>query len=88
MTPEEHLLVITVFAKQLQLIRTLFEILRSHEIVEAGDFDAFFSLITQHEQASGPLFDTAFAFYLRASKRAGVVTGLENYQETGQVSPE
>lgn len=87
MKPEEHLLTISVFAKQLQMFRALFEMLRSAGLADPGDFDAFVELVRRHENASDALFDSAFEFYLEAARHAGVATGLDNYRETGRVSP-
>jgi len=88
MKPEDHLLMIAILAEQLQMFRAVFEMLRSAGLADSGDFDAFVELVRQHEKAGGPLFDTAFEFYLEASKAVGLATGLENYRETGQFSPE
>jgi hypothetical protein len=87
MKPEEHLLMIAIFAEQLQMFRAVFEMFRSAGLADSGDFDAFVELVRQHEKASGPLFENAFDYYLHAAQRAGVVTGLENYRGSGSVSP-
>ncbi len=88
MTPEEHLLFIAVFAKQLQMFRAVFEMFRSAGLADSGDFGAFVELVRRHEKASDVLFQSAFECYLDTAKIAGVVTGLENYRESAQASPE
>lgn len=41
MRSREHMLVITMLAKQTQLIRILFEILKSRELMQGDDVNAF-----------------------------------------------
>jgi hypothetical protein len=41
MTPEEHLLLITMFAKQARQIKVLSEVLKSRGILQGDDLEAF-----------------------------------------------
>ena len=78
MTSKEHLLVLTVIAKQTQLIKSLLDILKSRGIASADDARAFeFAAITD-AASNAALFEREKAGYLRLAKAMGIETGLEN----------
>jgi hypothetical protein len=72
MTSKEHLLMITVVAKQLQIIRTLTEILRSRGILEEDDMPAFGDLIRSDREMSTILLNDASTLYLSVAKGLGI----------------
>jgi hypothetical protein len=76
MTPDEHMLTLTLFAAQLHFFRALFELLQSRGIAEASDFDAFLELVKSKQKAGGDLALSAFEYYLSLAKALGVDTGL------------
>lgn len=77
MTIEEHEMMIAVLVQQLQLTKSILELLKSRDLLDSGDLAAFLSL-TQTQEAGESLVDAAHQLYHRAAKHAGVVTGLES----------
>jgi hypothetical protein len=69
---------IGILTQQLQLFRTLVEVLNSRGVVETGDVQAFLALVQHHQKATEPLVDAAHQMYLEAAQSVGVVTGLES----------
>lgn len=66
MTLQEHELMIGMFAKHLQLIKALAEALKSHGILERGDFAAFVSATTTFAGTADGLIDGRVARVCRA----------------------
>jgi hypothetical protein len=76
MTREEHVLVLAIFTKQQQLIRVLFDMLRSHNLASADDLRAFEFAAIQDEPSKDALLQEMKAFYLDVAKSLGIETGL------------
>jgi hypothetical protein len=76
MTTAEHRLLITLFAKQLQLNRVLTEILKSRGIAQADDLQAFEFLVSEDVLATSDALQTAKKFYLHVAKSLGIDTGV------------
>jgi hypothetical protein len=49
MTQKEHTLMIYMFAQQSMVIKSLVEILKSRNVLDDGDLDAFDALVLRHE---------------------------------------
>jgi hypothetical protein len=75
MKSEEHALMITMFAKQLQLIEALGELLRSRCIMDEGDFDAFRALVHSDPERGGQLLLDAAELYKRVAEGLGIEIG-------------
>jgi hypothetical protein len=73
MRTREHMLIITMLAKQTQLIRTLFEILKSRELIEGDDVDAFEAFLLSDPASTERVLETTKDRYLKAAKSLGVV---------------
>jgi len=78
MRPKEHLLMLTVFAKQNQLIKLLLDILRSRGILTGDDARAFEFSANVDAVSNAALFEEAKQKYLTLAKGLGIETGLEN----------
>jgi len=78
MTTKEHMLVLTLFTKQNQLIKVLLDILKSRGILASDDARAFeFSQVVD-ASSNAAIFAEAKAKYLELAKGLGIETGLEN----------
>ena len=77
MTPEEHLLMVSLFFKQQQAIRILLTMLRSRDLLTADDEDAFVSLQMEDVGSNAAIYEQALETYLKIANAAGVETGLE-----------
>jgi len=77
MTPEEHRLVIWVLARQLQLGKLFIDILKSRNVLEESDVEAFASTVFWDETSNHALYADAKQEYLKIAKELGLVTGLE-----------
>lgn len=77
MTPAEHRLVIWVLARQFQQTKTFLDILKSRNVLEDGDAEAFAASVYLDEASNSALLREAKAEYLRIAKDLEVVTGLE-----------
>jgi hypothetical protein len=78
MTPEEHGLMIGILVRQLQLTKSVLEILYSRGLIEEGDVAAFLALVQSEPQDNAALVDAAHQLYHEAAKHLGVATGLES----------
>ena len=78
MTPEEHMLAVTMLARMYQQIKVFIEILRSRELLDGDDAIAFAALVHTDTPSNASLFQEAAEFYLAAAKKLGVETGLES----------
>ena len=76
MTPEEHGLILAVFARQLQLIKGLAALLESKGILEKGDISAFFSWAQTDERVANDMVQIAREDYYRFAESLGLVTGI------------
>lgn len=74
MTSEEHLLMIYMLARQYRAIKTLLEILRSRDIIERDDFEAFAQALVSGE-VSAALLDEVRGHYLEVAKKLGIQAG-------------
>jgi hypothetical protein len=77
MTTQEHKLIIGLFAKQMQLITILLQILKSRDLVEKDDAQAFEFAVTEDDVSNAALLQRAKASYLQLAKSLGIETGLE-----------
>lgn len=77
MKPEEHRLVIWVLARQLQQAKVFLDILKSRNVLEDGDAEAFASSVYLDEASNSALLREAKAEYLKIAKQMGLKTGLE-----------
>jgi len=77
MTPAEHDLIIAFFARQLQLIKTVMQILKSKEYITDDDFAAFEFAVTGDIVSNAGLLASTKAEYLELAKALGVETGLK-----------
>jgi hypothetical protein len=80
-TPQEHILVMSVWFKQQQAIRILLDMLKSRNILSADDEQAFSFSQTVNAPSNAALFDEVKTNYLALAKSAGIQTGLEQLPE-------
>jgi hypothetical protein len=76
MTPQEHELMATMFAKQLRYIELLVQILRSRGIVEGDDLAAFLSLVRADQGNKTAALRAAKAEYRKAAKEIGLMVSF------------
>jgi hypothetical protein len=81
MTPEEHMLMLSVYFKQQQAIKILLDILKSRSVLTADDEAAFAFAQTQNVGSNAAIFDEAKGSYLTMAHAVGVKTGLEQMAE-------
>ena len=72
MTVQEHQLMIAMFGRQLQLIKALREALKSHGILERGDFAAFISATTTFAGTADGLIDETEKVYRETATQLGI----------------
>jgi hypothetical protein len=77
MTAKEHFLMLTLFTKQMKLIRVLLEILKNHGI-SVDDFEAF-EFAANDPEARAALQKRMWNEYVFLAKAMGIETGLENH---------
>jgi len=77
MTPEEHQLMITMWAKQYQQLKVVVEILKSRGLLEGDDPLAFATLVHSDVAANRALLQESATIYLQTAKEIGVDTGLD-----------
>lgn len=78
MTKEEHMLVLSLFTKQSQMIKVLLDIMKSRGII-AGDDARLYEFSQNLDMTSNvAIFEEAKAKYLALAKGLGIQTGLEN----------
>ena len=77
MTQKEHLLLLTLFTKQQQIIQSLGSLLKSHGLASADDLRAFEFAETQDDHATSVLLQSTKEFYLHVADQLGIATGLE-----------
>lgn len=77
MTPEEHRLVIWVLARQLQQAKVFLDVLKSRNVLEEGDAEAFATSVYLDETSNSALYREAKSEYLKIAKAMGLKTGLE-----------
>jgi hypothetical protein len=81
MTPEEHMLMLSLYFKQQQAIRILLDMLKSRGVLTADDEAAFAFAQTQNTGSNASIFDEAKNSYLTMAHAVGVGTGLEHMPE-------
>lgn len=72
MTPKEHKLVASMFAKQLQYIGFLLEILQSKGITEGDDIAAYLSVSKGDPLRNARALQTAMVEYSKTAKEIGL----------------
>jgi hypothetical protein len=75
-TPEEHKLMITMWAKQYQQLKVVVEILKSRGLLEGDDPMAFATIVHSDAAANKALLQESAELYLQTAKDIGVETGL------------
>ena len=76
MTPQEHTLMISMFATQGHDIQILFELLKSHEIIDASETDAFEFVRRADPIARAQMIDAVAASYFQKAKSLAVHLGI------------
>jgi hypothetical protein len=77
MTPEEHMLILQLYFKQQQAIRTLLNMLRSRDVLTTDDEQAFGSAQMLDVGSNAAIFDEAKRNYLKIAHSVEIQTGLE-----------
>jgi hypothetical protein len=77
MTPKEHLLLLTLIAKQAQHINLLLNVLKSRGIVTGDDARAFEFAASVDARANAALLQREKDSYLQVARGLGLETGLE-----------
>ena len=78
MSKGEHLLMIALFTKQAQFIKTIVQILTSRKIIEQDDAQAFEFAVALDAESNLELFEQARIAYVKLAKGLGIETGLES----------
>lgn len=74
MTQDEHRLIVTMLAQQMQVSMMILEILESRDVLQNDDLAAFSSL----PQPAAPAIERVAAFYEQVSQSLGVDAQLGN----------
>ena len=77
MTREEHLLILTMLARQRLLIKLLIDLLRSRDIILDDDLQAFEFALRQDAASNGDVVREVKAAYLAMAESVGLDTGLK-----------
>jgi hypothetical protein len=75
MTEMEHALMVGVLARQLQITKSILELLNSRDLLDSGDLGAFLAL-TQTQEAAASVVDAARHLYVETAATLGIETGL------------
>jgi len=78
MTPQEHLFMFTLYARQSAKFNILFEILKTRGVVEADDLQAFLAHEVEEAHQHYEWALDAWKSYQFVAEGLGVTTGLEN----------
>jgi hypothetical protein len=76
MTPQEHGLVMGLYAKQLQLIKALTTILESRAVLEKDDMKAFHALMESDVPAAKEIVAQAYETYQSLARAFHIHTGV------------
>lgn len=76
MTPQEHLFMLTMYARQSAKFHVLFEILKTRGVCDADDMIAFFAHVAEETQEHREWFRLAWETYQSTAASLGVTTGL------------
>ena len=72
MTQQEHILIVGLFAKQLQTIKTLVTLLESRGVLEGDDLNAFHAWTASDAKISDDLIDHAEKIYRAIAEPLGI----------------
>ncbi len=72
MTREQHLLLITLFAKQNQSLRVIVEMLQSRGVISADDGLAFQAAVALDLERTSAIFEEAKAAYVQLARALGI----------------
>jgi hypothetical protein len=73
MTPQEHKLMMTMFARQSQMLEILTTVLKREEILKGDDIRAFSEVVILNDDLSKEIALSVAEEYRRAAKAFGVV---------------
>lgn len=80
MTPEEHKMMLMLFAQQNAKFEILFQLLEDRKVIEPDDLLAYHALIFDANHEGMPnVVRAAWEQYQSAAQTHGVTTGLENW---------
>jgi hypothetical protein len=77
MTRDEHLMVLTMLARQQMQIKLILDVLRSREIVSGDDLKAFDFAVRQDAESKLSLLRQVKEVYLAAAAEVGLETGIK-----------
>lgn len=72
MTKQEHMLMITMFAKQLQTTKILLQMMKSREVITADDERAFQALVNEDSAGNTALMQDAANAYAGFAIKLGI----------------
>jgi len=79
MTPQEHLFMLLLFARQNAKFNTLVEVLRASGVVLSDDLEAYRNYTREEKpEQLGELVQQAWAAYQATAASLGITTGLEH----------
>jgi len=76
LTRKEHALILFMLTKLRQQDKLILQLLKSREIVDQGDAEAFEAVLTSDDQANEELYQETLAIYKMTAKTLGIRTGL------------
>lgn len=77
MTRQEHIMMISLFTKQTQLVKMLINLLKSRGIATDDDVTAFEFAALVDQQSNAAIFRDVSNAYLTLAKGMGIDTGIE-----------
>jgi hypothetical protein len=76
MSPNEHRLMVFMFARQIILIQSFIEILRSRDILQEGDIEAFEALVRSQEASDHDVRVSVASQYQEIARQLGIEGNL------------
>ena len=72
MTPNEHKLMVHIFARQTMLIKSIIEMLKSRDVLQDDDVDAFEALVRETEHQDLAIFHAVANQYTTYAEGLGL----------------
>jgi hypothetical protein len=79
MTPQEHLFMLTMYARQSVKLNVLLEILKTRGILDADDLAAFLAHVAEETKEHREWFLEAWKTYQSTAASLHITTGLEDF---------
>jgi hypothetical protein len=79
MTPQEHALMLLMFTRQAMVLKLLTDILKSRDILDDSDIEAFGSFVSAGQTSDPKIGKTIAKTYQAAATALGLDVGLKGF---------